>query len=112
MAKKVIVELVDDYDGKSKADETVRFGIDGVEYEIDLSLKNAGKLRAVFEPWTEPARRVGRIPRGKNKTTETRPTADRRQTATIRDWARENGYEVSKRGRIHKDIIDAYNKAH
>ncbi|WP_036508712.1 histone-like nucleoid-structuring protein Lsr2 [Nocardia aobensis] len=112
MAKKVIVELVDDYDGKSKAVETVRFGIDGVEYEIDLSLKNAGKLREVFERWTEPARRVGRIPRGKTKTTETRPAAGRQHTAAIRDWARENGYEVSRRGRIHKDIVEAYNKAH
>ncbi|MFI7195308.1 histone-like nucleoid-structuring protein Lsr2 [Nocardia nova] len=112
MAKKIIVELVDDYDGKSKADETVRFGIDRVEYEIDLSLKNAGKLRAAFEPWTESARRVGRIPRGKSKTIETRTTADKQQTAAIRDWARDNGYEVSRRGRIHKDIVDAYNKAH
>ncbi|WP_030517782.1 Lsr2 family protein [Nocardia sp. NRRL WC-3656] len=111
MAKKVIVELVDDYDGKSKADETVRFSLDGVEYEVDLSLKNAGKLRAAFEPWTEPARRIGRIPRSKSKTTETRPAADKQQTATIRDWARENGYEVSRRGRIHKDIIEAYHKA-
>ncbi|MGA4790801.1 histone-like nucleoid-structuring protein Lsr2 [Nocardia sp. AB354] len=111
MAKKVIVELVDDYDGKSKADETVRFGIDGVEYEIDLSLKNAGKLRASLEPWTESARRVGRIPRGKNKAIENRTTADKRQTAAIREWARNNGYEVSSRGRIQKDIIEAYNEA-
>ncbi|MET8431123.1 histone-like nucleoid-structuring protein Lsr2, partial [Nocardia sp. NPDC004860] len=45
MAKKVTVTLVDDYDGKSKADETVFFSIDGNDFEIDLSNKNAGKLR-------------------------------------------------------------------
>jgi hypothetical protein len=112
MAKKVIVELVDDYDGKTKADETVRFGVDGVEYEIDLSLKNAGKLRAALEPWTQPARRVGRIPRGKSKTIETRTAADKQQTAVIREWARDNGYQVSSRGRIHKDIVEAYTNAH
>ncbi|MBF5001542.1 Lsr2 family protein [Nocardia sp. BSTN01] len=112
MAKRVIVELVDDYDGKSKADETVHFSIDGVEYEIDLSLKNAGKLRAALEPWTLPARRVGRIPRGKTKAIETRTTANKQQTAVIRDWARDSGYQVSSRGRIHKNIIEAYNNTH
>ncbi|MGW0359268.1 histone-like nucleoid-structuring protein Lsr2 [Nocardia nova] len=112
MAKKVIVELVDDYDGKSKADETVHFGIDGVEYEIDLSIKNAGKLRAQLEPWSQAARRIGRVPKGNVKSTGTRSDAHKQQTATIRDWARENGYEVSKRGRIHKDILEAYDKAH
>ncbi|WP_280365054.1 histone-like nucleoid-structuring protein Lsr2 [Nocardia wallacei] len=110
MAKKVIVELVDDYDGKSKAEETVRFGIDGVEYEIDLSVRNAGKLRKVFEEWIEPARKVGRIPKGKNKITA-RPRNDSGQTAAIRDWARKNGYNVSSRGRVQADIIEAYNKA-
>jgi hypothetical protein len=110
MAKKVTVELIDDYDGTSKAVETVRFGLDGVEYEIDLSTKNAGKLRAAFEQWTGPARKVGRNLRGKNKV-HARTTVDREQTAAIREWARNNGYNVSKRGRIQADIIAAYNKA-
>ncbi|MBF6171006.1 histone-like nucleoid-structuring protein Lsr2 [Nocardia blacklockiae] len=110
MARKVIVELVDDYDGKSKAEETVRFALDGVEYEIDLSLKNAGKLREVFEQWTESARKVGRIPKGKSKVIG-RSSTDREQTAAIRDWARKNGYNVSSRGRIQADVVAAYNKA-
>ncbi|MBF6175831.1 histone-like nucleoid-structuring protein Lsr2 [Nocardia blacklockiae] len=110
MAKKVIVELVDDYDGKSKAEETVRFGIDGVEYEIDLSSRNADKLRKVFEQWTGTARKVGRIPKGRNKSA-TRPRTDSGRTAAIRDWARKNGYTVSSRGRVQADIIEAYNKA-
>ncbi|WP_030517893.1 Lsr2 family protein [Nocardia sp. NRRL WC-3656] len=111
MARKVIVELIDDFDGKSRAEETVFFSLDGVEYEIDLSTKNAGKLRGLFEQWTEPARKVGRIPRGKNSRTGTRAVADREQTKAIRDWARNNGYNVSSRGRIQADIIEAYNKA-
>ncbi|MBF6273894.1 nucleoid-associated protein Lsr2 [Nocardia sp. 852002-20019_SCH5090214] len=111
MAKKVIVELVDDYDGKSDADQTVHFGIDGVEYEIDLSTKNAEKLRKIFEQWTEPARKVGRNRKGAVKSGTARTTPDREQTAAIREWARNNGYEISSRGRIHKDIVEAYNKA-
>ncbi|MGA4792066.1 histone-like nucleoid-structuring protein Lsr2 [Nocardia sp. AB354] len=111
MAKKVIVVLIDDFDGKSKAEETVSFSLDGVEYEIDLSTKNAGKLRGVFEQWTGPARKVGRIPRGKARTTGARTAADKQQTAAIREWAKNNGYNVSSRGRIQADIVEAYNKA-
>ncbi|WP_227981283.1 histone-like nucleoid-structuring protein Lsr2 [Nocardia spumae] len=111
MAKKVIVELVDDYDGKSKADETVHFGLDGVEYEIDLSTKNAAALREIFEQWTQPARKVGRNRKSNSKISGTRTAPDREHTAAIREWARNNGYEVSSRGRIHKDIVEAYNKA-
>jgi hypothetical protein len=110
VAKKVIVELIDDFDGKSKAEETVFFSLDGVEYEIDLSTKNAGKLRGVFEQWTGAARKVGRIPRGKARAA-TRTTADKQQTGAIREWAKNNGYNVSSRGRIQADIIEAYNKA-
>ncbi|PSR58712.1 MULTISPECIES: histone-like nucleoid-structuring protein Lsr2 [Nocardia] len=111
MARKVIVELIDDFDGKSKAEETVFFSLDGVEYEIDLSVKNAGKLRGLFEQWTEPARKVGRIPRGKSARIGARTVADKEQTKAIRDWARNNGYNVSSRGRIQADIVEAYNKA-
>ncbi|MBY8858643.1 Lsr2 family protein [Nocardia sp. CA2R105] len=110
MAKKVTVELIDDYDGKSAAQETVVFGIDGVEYEIDLSVKNAGKLRNAFERWAEPARKVGRIPKSKS-TVSNRTVADKEQTKAVREWARKNGYDVSSRGRIQASILEAYNKA-
>ncbi|MGV9676455.1 histone-like nucleoid-structuring protein Lsr2 [Nocardia sp. NPDC003482] len=112
MAKKVTVELVDDYDGKSKAEETIRFAIDGVEYEIDLSTLNAGKLRETLEPWVKPARKVGRIARGRRHTgASTSTSTDKVQSAAIREWARKNGYEVSSRGRIQGEVIEAYNKA-
>ncbi|WP_282777457.1 Lsr2 family protein [Nocardia sp. CC201C] len=110
MARKVIVEMVDDYDGKSKAEETVNFALDGVAYEIDLSVLNAAKMRGVLEQWTPHARKVGRAPRGKNGS-KARPAVDREQTQAIRDWARKNGYEVSNRGRVSAEVIEAYNKA-
>ncbi|MCM6772021.1 Lsr2 family protein [Nocardia sp. CDC159] len=108
MARKVVVELVDDFDGKSPAEETVSFALDGVEYEIDLSLLNAGRLRAVFEPYTEHGRKLGRGPR---PAAPARPIAAREQTAAIRAWARKNGYDVSDRGRIQADVMAAYAKA-
>lgn len=110
MAKKVIVELVDDYDGESVAQETVRFGLDGVEYEIDLSAKNAAALRQVFKTWSAAARHVGRIAKAKSPV-GARTSVDREQTAAIRDWARRNGYTVSSRGRLQAEIVDAYTKS-
>ena len=59
MAKQIIHKLVDDIDG-GDADETVKFSLDGVQYEIDLSKKNAGKLRDLFAPYLEAGSRVGR----------------------------------------------------
>ncbi|MGW4370781.1 histone-like nucleoid-structuring protein Lsr2 [Nocardia takedensis] len=108
MARKVIVELVDDYDGTSAAEETVSFALDGVYYEIDLSELNAKELRASLEQWTASARKVGRTPSVKRSS---RPAAaDRAETQKVREWARKKGLEVSRRGRIAADIVEAYAK--
>ncbi|MCU1642669.1 MULTISPECIES: histone-like nucleoid-structuring protein Lsr2 [unclassified Nocardia] len=113
MAKKVTVTLVDDYDGESKADETVFFSIDGSDYEIDLSIKNAGKLRESLEPWAEKARKVGRSKQRKvgAVTGRTRPAVDREESTAIREWARAQGHQVSSRGRIPAEIVEAYQRA-
>ncbi|MFE3028771.1 histone-like nucleoid-structuring protein Lsr2 [Nocardia tengchongensis] len=111
MARKVIVELVDDYDGASKAEETVLFALDGVEYEIDLSVSNAAHLRGVVEKWTPHARKVGRASRGKTANAKVSPAIDREQSAAIRQWARQNGYDVSSRGRIQADVVTAYHNS-
>ncbi|MFE3281421.1 Lsr2 family protein [Nocardia sp. NPDC059239] len=110
MARKVVVELVDDYDGKSAAEETVFFAVDGVAYEIDLSKLNAANMRGMFEQWTKHARKMGRASRNVTAS-KTRPAVDREQTQAIRNWARKNGFEVSSRGRVSAEILDAYNKA-
>ncbi|RBO79532.1 histone-like nucleoid-structuring protein Lsr2 [Nocardia puris] len=111
MARKVIVELVDDFDGTSKAEETVSFSLDGVLYEIDLSAKNARKLRDSLEKWIPHARKAGRVKKGTVTVTAARTAADREQTQAIRDWARQNGFEVSSRGRVSSEIVEAYKKA-
>jgi hypothetical protein len=113
MAKKVTVTLVDDFDGEGPADETVEFSIDGASYEIDLSSKNAKKLRDEFKAWTDAGRRVGGRRRGRPPTPgrAVRATIDREQSAAIRDWARRNGHKVSTRGRIPAEIIEAFHAA-
>lgn len=109
MARKVVVTLVDDYDGKSQAEETVHFTLDGVAYEMDLSALNAKQLRGIFAEWTATARKVGRAPRGAS--TRSQPAAGREQTGVIREWARQKGIDVSSRGRISAEVVDAYKKA-
>ncbi|MEU8813761.1 Lsr2 family protein [Actinoplanes sp. NPDC048796] len=110
MAKQVITLLTDDLDG-GEADRTVEFGLDGVNYTIDLSEKNAGKLRKALDPFLNAATRVGRSSvasparRGAQASTG---RASRDQNQAIREWANKNGYEVSERGRIPSHIVEAY----
>ena len=105
MASRMIVEPTDDVDGKPAA-ETVRFGLDGRDYEIDLSEKNAKALRKLLDPWVTSARRAGgRRTRG---TTRVETGVD---TAAVRAWAASNGIEVSARGRLPKDVVEQYRAA-
>lgn len=103
MAQKHQIILIDDLDG-SEADETVTFGLDGVSYEIDLSAEHAEELRESINSWVECARRTG----GRASRRGTRKASSDLDTADVRQWARENGYEVSDRGRISATIMDAY----
>ncbi|WP_067855582.1 histone-like nucleoid-structuring protein Lsr2 [Nocardia shimofusensis] len=111
MARKVVVTIVDDYDGESQAAETVSFALDGVGYEIDLSETNAKALRQVFEQWTPFARKVGKSS-GRSRSVKQRERGDQEQASAIREWARRNGYEVSSRGRVSADVVAAYKAAH
>jgi hypothetical protein len=102
MARKTIVVLQDDLDG-GPADETLHFGIGGLEYEIDLSEKNAARLRKQLAPFVEHARKAGRAPRR-----VTRTAASRRRSRDIRAWAREQGIPLSERGRIPASVVEQY----
>lgn len=100
MAKQTTTVLIDDITGEP-AQTTVKFGLDGVNYEIDLTDSNADKLRTELRKWADAGRRVGgrRVigsPRGKS------------ESAKIRDWARERNLDVPARGRIPSKIRDAY----
>lgn len=113
MAKRTIHVLVDDIDG-GDADETVKFAIDGIQYEIDLSKKNANKLREVLSPYIASGSKVGRggvLAGGRAAATRVRAggAGDRDQNRAIREWALSKGIQVSDRGRIKQEIVDRYN---
>ena len=118
MAQKVNVVLVDDLDG-SEAVETISFHLDGSSYEIDLNEANAASLRDTLAPWIGAARRAGRGPSGpgvrRSSRGGSRPAAsgsDRERVQAIREWARNNGHNVSERGRLSAEVLAAYEAAH
>lgn len=114
MARKVVVTLIDDFDGTSVAEETVNFEIDGLSYEIDLSTANAAKLRSSFDQWLPHARRTGRIKTSGRRSESkllTAASTPRKDLSAIRAWARDNGHSVSARGRISTEVVDAYERA-
>jgi hypothetical protein len=106
MAQKTIIQLVDDIDDMPLADgegETVTFALDGTTYEIDLSLKNADRLRGALQDYIAAGRKVGRKTGTAGKRTQAGPAA-----AEIRDWARSTGHSVPDRGRIPQEVRDAF----
>jgi hypothetical protein len=111
MAQKVVTELTDDIDG-SEAVETVTFGYQGRQYEIDLNRKNFDRLAKALAPFIEHGRTVRaderqlrqRRRRGAAGTTQ---PAD---TKAIRQWAHERGLQVSERGRIPAEIVERYKR--
>ncbi|WP_114907361.1 histone-like nucleoid-structuring protein Lsr2 [Ornithinimicrobium murale] len=110
MAQRVQVILVDDMDG-GEATETVEFALDGVTYEVDLSNANAAKLRDSLAQWIGVARRSG----GRRQTRRRSggaSGASREELAKMRAWGRENGFSVSDRGRVSKELQDAFAAAH
>jgi hypothetical protein len=115
MAQKVQVLLVDDLDG-GEASETVSFALDGSNYEIDLSGKNAEELRDAFAKYVGSARKSGRAASSSSRSSSRRSSGsstsmDRDQAAAIRSWAKGKGLQVSDRGRIPATIIEQYNQS-
>lgn len=117
MAQKVQVSLVCDlHDEEVSGSETVAFGLDGSLYEIDLCEEHAEQLREDFSPYVGAARRAGRGGSGsgqrRGRASSSRGGTDRQQVQAVREWARNNGFQVSDRGRLSAIVLSAYEAAH
>jgi|SRR5882724_877360 len=110
MAQKVEVTLIDDLDS-SKADETVTFGLDGTQYIIDLSGKNAKQLRESLAKYIDAGRKE-RGARLAGRGAGRKAASDGPNTSDVREWAKAQGIEVSERGRVAKDLIVKFQEAH
>ncbi|WP_105566011.1 histone-like nucleoid-structuring protein Lsr2 [Microbacterium halophytorum] len=112
MARKIVHQLVDDIDGTvldPGEGESVSFALDGKSYEIDLTDANAEKLRKAVAPYIAAGRRVAAA---QPQRTPRRRATNSRDLADVRQWAKDNGYTVSERGRVPGAILEAYDAAH
>jgi len=116
MAEKIIRYLLDDYEDNKEVEAdagTVTFAFDGVAYEMDLSQKNKNKLRDQLGPWMAKARRAG----GRRTTTKSSVAKPKMagtppdQLQAMREWGRRNGFTVSDKGRVPREIQIAFEEA-
>src|SRR5262245_36010423 len=106
MAQRTHVMYVDDIDG-SAAESTVRFGLGGTDYEIDLNAEHAEQFAEALGPYLAAARKV---PSSRRAARGSR--GPRHDQSEVRAWAREQGIKVSGRGRIPADVLARYRAAH
>jgi hypothetical protein len=107
MAQKIQVLFTDDIDG-GEAEGTVRFAIDGTDYEIDLSAQHGEELRGVFKTYIAHARKISGSARGAGRSARKPNAID---TVAARAWARENGYDIKERGRVAAEVVTKYREA-
>lgn len=118
MSIKTVQIIQDDFDGSDGA-QTVSFGWEGQQYEIDLNEGHAKQLHEALVPFIERARRArGRGVPGRRATPS--PVSGRGRTSlsgksfdakTVRQWAHSNGVSVPDRGRVPESVIQEYEAA-
>src|ERR1700745_1258636 len=108
MAQKIQTLLIDDLDG-SEAEGTVRFGLDGTDYEIDLNAKNARQLRAALARYVAAGGRVGATRQTARSGHKAQPNA--LNTTEVREWAKAQGIDVKDRGRIPAELVVKFKAA-
>jgi nucleoid-associated protein Lsr2 len=113
MAQQTIVRLVDDLDETviERGDgQTVKFGLDGTSYELDLTNEHADELREAFSRYVKAARKSGGQKSTVSKPSRTSSKSDVSPQA-VREWAKANKVELSARGRIPQSVIDQFRTA-
>lgn len=109
MAQKIQTVFIDDLDG-SVAEGTVRFGLDGTEYEIDLNAEHAQALRDVLARYVRAARRADGGARRPARAGRRAPGGGVDSTE-VREWAKAEGIEVKDRGRVPADLVARFKAA-
>ena len=109
MAQKIQTVFIDDLDG-SGAGGTVRFGLDGTAYEIDLNAGHAQALRDALARYVRAARRAGGAGRRPARGGRRAPGSALNATE-VREWAKAQGIEVKDRGRVPADLAARFKAA-
>lgn len=110
MAQKIVTIYTDDLTGEETHEAaTHTFALNGVSYEIDLGPDFYEQMLEAFGLFIKAARKTGRA---QGQAAKGSVKAAGEESARIRAWAKENGYEVNGRGRVPAEIRDAYHKVH
>ena len=109
MAQKIQTLFIDDIDG-SDAEGTVRFALDGAEYEIDLNANHAAALRRALARYIDAARRSTGVARRPARSGR-RASASGVNTTEVREWAKAQGIEVKDRGRVPAELVVRFKAA-
>lgn len=115
MAERIVRQLIDDLDGSEIPEdggERVEFSVRGANYQIDLSTANAAKFDKALKPFVAAAMKVRASRGSRTKAANGTGTGSKEQLSAIREWARENGHQVSDRGRIKAEVVEEFNAAH
>lgn len=114
MAKKVVVQLVDDIDQQPIEDdgEHITFAVDGTDYEIDLGPHNAAEFRRTIGYYVDYAAKVTSASPTARKASKSSGRRSPEETKAVREWAVASGFDVSARGRIPSEVQTAYDAAH
>lgn len=110
MAQMTLVTVLCDlpHDSEAEGTESVSFGLDGAEYEIDLCGPHGKELRAKIGVFANRARGTTAGSRRR----KARTSLSRARNAEIRDWARQRGHHIGERGRIPASITAEYDQVH
>jgi Lsr2 len=109
VAQKIQTLFIDDLDGTA-AEGTVRFALDGTEYEIDLSEEHAKELRDTLARYVDAARRANGSARRPARTGR-RTSAGGPNATGVREWAKAQGIEVKDRGRVPAELVVKFKAA-
>jgi hypothetical protein len=110
VAQKIQTLFIDDIDGTA-AEGTVRFALDGTDYEIDLNAEHADELRKALARYVEAARRSSGAAARRPARSGRRASASGLNTTEVREWAKAQGIEVKDRGRVPAELVVRFRAA-
>ena len=110
MAQRIQTLFIDDLDG-GEAEGTVRFGLDGTDYEIELSTAHAKALRKALEKYVVAGRKVSSAARRAGRGSGRRTASGGPNSSEVREWAKAQGIEVRDRGRVPTELVVKFKAA-
>lgn len=108
MSRRTVVLATSNLSGKDIDGDpsVVKFNLgEGVEYQLDLTEDEFMDIKRTLQPYID----VADVLKGRTVTTgSTGGSSADPENQKIREWGRENGYDVPIQGRIPNELRDAY----